>query len=166
MLVPPKDGDVKGSAGVGNVLGTAGAAASLDALLPRYRVKTRDGGWLAWMEGLACVDGCGDDFAGVTGEPIVGLEVDWRDGGGWFALFTADCPGGLARNCAGDGSPVVGVTCYYETQDPDMTGWLKAKYRVAPVGGGFFKWEYDDEDDFAGDGESPIDRFQLTLERT
>lgn len=131
---------------------------------PRYRIKTSEDGWLTWVEGLSCLDACGDDCAGIAGCPAIGFEVDWRGGAGWFALKTERNPGGLERNVLGDDSPIVGLTCYYDTANPDETGWLKAKYRVSLIGGSYLKWELDDEDDFAGDGKTPIDRVQLILE--
>ncbi|MEG0759689.1 MAG: hypothetical protein RR505_14850, partial [Raoultibacter sp.] len=133
---------------------------------PMYRLKTATHGWLDWMLGLECADGCGDTFAGVPGHAAIGFEVDWKGGGGWFILRTKDHPQGLDRNVSGDGSSIVGITLYYETQEPDSTGYYKAKYRVAPVGGDYYKWEFDDEDGYAGDGETAIDRLQLTLAKS
>lgn len=130
---------------------------------PRYRVKTKEHGWLPWMEGLKSLDGSLDDFAGASGVPAVGFDIDWNAGSGWFRLWTLDHPEGLDKGNTGDGSSICAIAIYYDTQNPDETGWLKAKYRVSAVGCDYFKWEYDDEDIYAGDGESPIDRVQLVL---
>ena len=133
-------------------------------LEPRYRVKTAEDGWLTWMQGLSCSDMCGDDYAGIIGHVICAIEIDWQDASGWFQLRTSKSPDGLEKNCSGDGSGVVGVTVYYETQSPGTTGWYRAKYRVSPKGNSYYKWEYDDEDEYAGDLTNPIDRIQITLE--
>lgn len=47
---------------------------------PRYRVKTKEHGWLPWMEGLKSLDGSLDDFAGASGVPAVGFDIDWNAG--------------------------------------------------------------------------------------
>ena len=65
-------------------------------------------------------------------------------------------------------SPVTAVRCYYETPEPDKTGWLCAKYRVAAVNQDYYDWQVDDDvsdtmDGYAGDFV-PIDRFELTIE--
>lgn len=140
-------------------------AGCTNPLNPRYRVKTAQHGWLPWMEGLASADGSPDDFAGVRGCESIGFDVDWNGGSGWFKLWTLMHPGGLGKNDKGDGSPICAIAVYYDTQNPDATGWLKAKYRVSAVGRDYFKWEYDDEDSYAGDGVSSIDRVQLILSK-
>ena len=134
--------------------------------MPRYRVYTYEDGWLDWMEGLSCSDGCGDDYAGVPGHVIRAVEVDPASlgAGGWFQVWKdgAALPKGDSGYST-DG-PVTGITCYYATPDPAATGYYEALYRVAPAGADWLKWEHDDGDDGAG-GAGPIDRFQLTLGR-
>ena len=56
---------------------------------------------------------------------------------------------------------------YYETPD-DIRPYRKAKYRVSPLGGGYWPWQYDREtngsqDGYAGVFGQQIDRFQLTI---
>ena len=60
---------------------------------------------------------------------------------------------------------IIGYTIYYSTDNPGATGYYKAKYRVAPSGKDYLKWEYDDEDGGAGDDMNGVDRLQLTLEK-
>lgn len=151
ILIPPYDND------------PAPAPPVRDVKLPLYRFCTREDGSLDWMLGLECADGCGDDYAGVIGHAAIAFEIDWQGGSGWFQVRTVNSPGGLDRNITGDGSPIVGITIYFNTADPDNTGYYRAKYRVAPVGGDYYKYEYDDEDGYAGDGKLPIDRMQFTL---
>lgn len=131
---------------------------------PRYRLMNKENGWLPWMEGLVSSDGSTDDFAGTKGCAAIGLEIDWNGGDGWFRLWTQNHPEGLEKNATGDSSPIVAVAVYYDTPHPEQTGWKRAKYRVSPLWSDYFKWEYDDEDTYAGDGETPIDRLQLVLD--
>ncbi len=151
VLVPPHEGN------------SSSTIATSELSLPRYQVETADDGWLSSVRGFVCENGCSDDFAGIRGKAIIGLKIDWGNGDGWFQLRTTDHPEGLPRNAEGDGSPVCGITVFYETPDPERTGYHKAKYRVSPIEEDYLKWEYDDEDDYAGDGSTPIDRLQLTL---
>ena len=132
--------------------------------VPHYRVYTYEDGWLDWMEGLSCSDGCGDDYAGVPGHVIRAIEVDPASlgDGGWYQVWkdgTALPKGDTGYSTDG---AVTGITCYYATPDPAATGYYEAVYRVAPAGAEWLKWEHDDDDDGAG-GAGPIDRFQLTL---
>lgn len=132
---------------------------------PKYRIMTKASGWLPWMKGLVSEDGSEDDYAGTRGQEAIGFDIKWSSGSGWFRLWTVNHPEGLAKNDSGDGSPITAVAIYFDTPSSEETGWYKAKYRVSPVNGDYYKWEYDDEDAYAGDGETPIDRLQLFLER-
>lgn len=144
----------------GDVSGAADKPAATP--MPRYRVRTAEDGWLPWMQGFASSDGSGEDFAGERGHAVVDFEWE-APAGSWFALTKAD-GAELPRNRHGDGSPLSGVTLYYVTPRPGATGFYKAKYRVAPIGKDYLKWEFDDEDGGAG-GAGAIDRLQLALEK-
>lgn len=139
---------------------------SINLPSPRYRVYTYEDGWLEWMNGFECADGCGDDYAGIQGHVIRAIDIDLSSigNGGWFQVWKNDRP--LAKNDTGanDVGHVTGITVYYETPEPAITGYYAAKYRVAPVGADWLKWELDDDDDGAG-GAGAIDRMQLTIER-
>lgn len=130
----------------------------------RYRVCSQAGGWLPEMVNHIDSAGSGDDYAG-DGSPITYLAIDmpgWyqvrTEANGWLDAVSRYNPSDLEIGCAGDGSPITGVRCYYETQNPGATGWLVVEYAVANVGGGFFanmRDTYDtggSGDDFAGDG--------------
>ena len=88
--------------------------------------------------------GSGDDYAG-DGSPILYLAIDMPGGTKCARSVKAGCRASITSNdindledgCAGDGSPITAVRCYYETQDPDATGWLGIEYSVANVGEGF-----------------------------
>ncbi len=130
----------------------------------RYRVRTEANGWLAEMVGLSDTGGSGDDYAG-DGSPILYLAMDFpgwyqvrTEGQGWLPKVSRYDVGDLEDGCAGDGTPITGVRCYYETQDPDATGWKVIEYAVANIGGGFLAPMRDlsdtggSGDDFAGNG--------------
>lgn len=138
----------------------------------QYAVKTKQDGWLSFVTDLS-------DCAGIPGHAAIYLAVNLH-GHGWYQVKTqrngwlepvSNCDiNDLENGCAGDGSPILAVRVYYETQNPDSTGYWRAKYRTANVGAGYFDWQYDDETDgnqdgYAGDGENAIDRVQITLAR-
>lgn len=134
--------------------------------VPWYRVYTAEDGWLDKMIGLKCSDGCGDDFAGVPGHLHRNAQFGDLGPKGWFQL-TMKCQGLLPRNQKNTDLTdyIIGYTIYYDTPEPGKTGYYKAKYRVARIGKGYLKWEYDDEDGGAGDDVNGVDRLQLTLEK-
>lgn len=141
----------------------------------RYRVRTANG-VLPEMVDHTDTGGSGDDYAG-DGSPILYLAIDMP---GWYQVRTQR-QGWLPRvnkydindledGCAGDGSPITAVRCYYETQDPDATGWLGIEYSVANVGEGFLAdmIDLDDTsgcgDDYAGNG-GMVSAFRARLVR-
>lgn len=144
--------------------GDLGAAPGVATKPPavRYRVKTAEDGWLPWMVGLKSQDGSGEDFAGEPGHAIIDFEWE-APAGSWFWL-THDGKFLLRNEHNESGYPLTGITLYYATPQPESTGYFKAKYRVAPIGKDYLKWEYDDEDDGAG-GAGVIDRLQLAIEQ-
>ena len=137
-----------------------------DIPIPEYRVYTEEDGWLEWMHGLSCSDGCGDDFAGIPGHLIRNVQIVKLGSNGWFKL-NMKCQGELGKNQQNTDPEdyVIGVTVYYDTPNQETTEYYKAKYRVAPSGRDYLKWEYDDEDGGAGDDVSGVDRLQLMLEK-
>lgn len=146
---------------------TGSQQSSYDGIkIPRYRVYTVEDGWLEWMEGLKCSDGCGDDFAGIAGHLHRNAQFQNLGPKGWFQL-TMKRQGLLPRNQENTDLTdyIIGYTIYYDTPEPGKTGYYKAKYRVAPKGKGYLKWEYDAEDGGAGDDVNGVDRLQLTLEK-
>ena len=118
------------------------------------------------MHGLSCSDGCGDDFAGIPGHLIRNVQIENLGPGGWFQL-NMKRQGELGKNQQNQEASdyVIGVTVYYVTPNPVVTGYYRAKYRVATLGNGYLKWEYDNEDGGAGDDANGVDRLQLTLEK-
>ncbi len=130
----------------------------------RYRVCSQAQGWLPEMVGHVDTSDSGDDYAG-DGTPILYLAISmpgWyqvrTQAGGWLSAVRGYNINDLEDGCAGDGSPIVGVRCYYETQNPSATGWLQIEYAVSNVGGSFFADMHDlvdtggSGDDYAGNG--------------
>lgn len=127
--------------------------------LPVVRYRVRSGGvWLPEMVNRTCTGGSGDTYAG-NGQPIEYLSMDFP---GWYQVCT-EKQGWLGKiykydindemnGMAGDGSPIKYVRCYYETPDPNATGWLRIRYAVANVGCDFFA-EMEDLTDLSGYGD-------------
>ena len=82
--------------------------------------------------------GSGDTFAGNGYDSIRWLAIDmpgWyqvcTEASGWLDPVYGYNKSDLMWGCAGDGSPITRpCACYYETQDPNKTGWLVAEYDV------------------------------------
>lgn len=138
-----------------------------------YYAYTLDG-WLPRMNGWHDTGGSADTYAG-NGNYIRYLAIDmpgWyqvhTQSNGWlppvYRCDTADFENG----CAGDGSPIMAVRCYYETPDPNATGWRGIEYAVANAGSGFLPNMIDlrdtggSGDDFAGNF-NPITAFRARL---
>ena len=142
----------------------------------RYRVRPVGQNWLPEMVNHYDPSGSGDDYAG-NGNPIGYIALDmpgWYQArsanSGWLPAVRGYNPDDLDNGCAGDGSPITGIRCYYETQDASSTGWLQVEYAVANVGGNFFASMYDlrdsggSGDDYAGNGGN-ISAFRAKLVR-
>lgn len=135
-----------------------------DIPMPRFRVYTKEDGWLDWMDGLRDSGGSADDFGGERGHAIRNAQVENLGPNGWFRLNTKHGElGKNEENAAGD--EVIGLTVYYDTPNPSATGYYKAAYQVSPIGKNYLKLEYDDEDGGAGNDRDAIDRIRLYLEK-
>ncbi len=137
-----------------------------------YQVCTGEDGWLEAVTDL-------NDYAGLPGHAAIFLAID-LGGHGWYRVYSQaggwlppvqgyDC-NDLQNGVAGDGSPILGIQVYYETPNPEATGYYRACYRAAVIGSEYYPCQYDTEtgesqDGYAGDLANPIDRFQLTLTR-
>ena len=139
-----------GSASSGSQSSKASAPKS-----PRYRIF-REGKWRPWKsEGKT---------AGVADADIYDIDIEGLGPNGWFQI-TLEGGDVLPQNKRNDGhkKKVIGVTVYYDTPDPDKTGYYEALYRVFTSAGEWLKWEHDDDDDGAGDDVHAVRRFQLKL---
>lgn len=135
-----------------------------------YAASTDPSGswWLPEMVDHTDTGGSGDTFAGNGYDSIRWLAIDmpgWyqvcTEASGWLDPVYGYDKGDLMWGCAGDGSPITAVRCYYETANPNRTGWLVAEYGVndlplmhdlTDTGG---SW-----DDYAGNG-SRVTTFSL-----
>lgn len=142
----------------------------------RYRVISQAGGLLPEMVNHTDTGGSGDGYAG-DGSPILCLGIDmpgWyqvrTQASGWLPAVRGYDMTDLDNGCAGDGSPITEVRCYYETPDPDATGWLAIEYAVANVGEDFLADMRDTTDtggsgdDYAGNG-GDISAFRARIAR-
>ena len=90
-------------------------------------------------------------------------------GKGWLPYVTG-CNWSDANNgYAGyPGAVIDAVEVYYDTPADIVAkyGYQKAQYRVAPIGGGYYPWQFDNEvgngqDGYAGCFGIALDKFQL-----
>lgn len=123
----------------------------------KYRVYSERQGWLSEMHNRYDTGGSGDNYGG-DGSPILYLAMDFpgwyrvcTERQGWLDPVTQYNVDDLENGCAGDGSPITMVECYYETPDPDATGYVRIRYAVANVGCGFFAEMEDTIPDEYGD---------------
>ncbi len=150
----------------------SGTSDDCDAPEAVYRVRT-DGRWLPEVRDLS-------DYAGLSGRAITDVAIRFTEGkvkyrvhvkgGGWLPYVTGCDIADSENGYAGDQKPIDAIEIYYYTPSNVVKscGWLKAKYRVAPVGGGYYSWQYDDEksngqDGYAGLFGRAMDKLQITL---
>lgn len=142
----------------------------------RYRVSVDPKGksWYAEMKNHTDTGGSGDTFAGDLKSPIRWLAINMpgsyqvKTANGWLPKVYKYNIGDLNNGCAGDGTPITAIRCYYETPDPKKTGyfaieyqaytgvWLPAMRDLTDTGGS--------RDDFAGNGKQ-ITGFRARLVR-
>ena len=137
-----------------------------------YRVRT-GGKWLKEVNGLS-------SYAGEAGKSITDVaikvsagNVKYRvhiKGGGWLPYVTGYDISDDENGYAGDNKVIDAVEIYYETPQSyaRSKGYLRAKYRVAPLNKSYYDWQYDNEKDskqdgYAGEFGVSIDRLQIGL---
>lgn len=139
---------------------------------PRYRVFTKESGWLSWMEGLKDTGGSSDDYAGVEGCWIYDIQFENLGSNGWYTIERAD--GSCSKNSSGNTeSPVTGIIVYYDTDTSKTNGeYYVARYQAHWQGNcpGWGAWETDDIDTGNGAGagkdcNSPLDMIRIKIER-
>ena len=141
----------------------------------KYRVRA-NGKWWGEITDLT-------DYAGVVGYPITDVaikvskgSVKYRvhvKGGSWLGWITGYNVNNSATGYAGIGKPIDAIEVYYFTPSDvknSLGYYLKAKYRVSPVKGSYYDWQYDNEtsngqDGYAGAFGKTIDRLQITLSK-
>ena len=155
------------------VSGGGSSAASGDpGIVFTYGVMLTDGTILPFVNNLS-------DFAGLPGRTIAGIAIKVNKGTvkyrvhvkgkGWLPYVTG-CNWSDANNgYAGyPGAVIDAVEVYYDTPADIVAkyGYQKAQYRVAPIGGGYYPWQFDNEvgngqDGYAGCFGIAFDKFQL-----
>lgn len=139
-----------------------------------YRVRV-GGKWQKEVDNLT-------SFAGIKGKPITDIAIKVTKGrvkyqvhikgGDWLPWVTGYNVKDDENGYAGDAKPIDAIRVYYYTpaEISDNIGLLRAKYRVSPVNGNYYGWQYDDEtsgnqDGYAGDFGKTIDRLQIILSK-
>lgn len=142
--------------------------ASVDAKAT-YRVRTKKHGWLGAVTDLA-------DYAGWQDSPITDVaikashgSVKYRvhvKGGKWLPYVTGYDIKDHANGYAGNGKPIDAIEVIFTRPSGNTE---RAQYRVAPVGGGYYPWQYNAEtgkgqDGYAGAFGKQIGKLQITIE--
>lgn len=137
----------------------------------KYRVRTKEDGWLPEVINLA-------DYAGIPGHAITDISIGvdrgslWYQvhvkGGGWLPTVSGYNINDYNNGYAGNGQVIDAVRVYYNTPADYAAqyGYQKAQYRVSPLNGNYWPWQYDNEtgagqDGYAGAFGQAMDRFQL-----
>ena len=140
-----------------------------------YRVRTKKHGWLPEVKNL-------EDYAGIENEPITDVaikvskgSIKYRvhvKGGNWLGWITDYNINNSATGYAGNGKIIDLIEVYYYTPSDVVksTGYLRAKYRVSPLNGNYYDYQFDNEttngqDGYAGDNGKAIDRLQIKLSK-
>lgn len=147
---------------------STGGAAIVDF---KYRVRTREDGWLAEVVNLG-------DYAGIPGHAITDIAIGCNKGslwyqthelnGGWLPVVTGYNIGDANNGYAGNGHNLDAVRVYYNTPADIINayGYLQAQYRVSAMNMPYFEWQLDNDvtynmDGYAGAFGRAFDRFQL-----
>ena len=119
---------------------------------PQYRAF-REGKWRGWKR-----DG---RTAGLSTVPLYGFECKGLGPKGWYRLTVEGKR--LAKNkpCSDPKKRITRVEVYYDTPEPESTGYYEAVYRAC-TDKGWTAWERDVNGGGVGDG-TPIRRVQLKL---
>ena len=146
-------------------------ASSTPTIYFKYRVCTKEDGWLPEVINLA-------DYAGIPGHAITDISIGvdrgslWYQvhvkGGVWLPTVSGYNINDYNNGYAGNGQVIDAVRVYYNTPADYAAqyGYQKAQYRVSPLNGNYWPWQYDNEtgagkDGYAGAFGQAIDRFQL-----
>lgn len=122
---------------------------------PEYRIF-RNGKWQKWRTNW--------ENAGVAGTAIYDIDFRYLGPNGWFQI-TLEGGKVLPRNAHNDkhAKRIVGITVYYDTPNPNETGYYEAQYQVKTTSGAWLKVEHDDKDGGAGDDRNAVCRFRMKI---
>lgn len=113
------------------------------------------------------------DYAGIRGKAITDVaimcnvgKVEYRVhvlGGKWLPYVSGFNWADPVNGYAGNGKPIDAIEVIYIAPDGSSQ---KAQYRVSPVNGNYYDWQYNNEtgggqDGYAGSFRKKVDRFQL-----
>lgn len=134
------------------------------------RARTQEHGWLPEVKNL-------EDFAGYEDSPITDIAIKVSDGSvkyrvhvigaGWLPYVTGYNINDHVNGYAGNGKPIDAIEIYFYT--PGSYVSKRAKYRVAPCGGSYYPYQYDNEtgngqDGYTGVFDVKIGKVQLCIE--
>lgn len=165
-----------GSSTTSSTTSKPSSSGSTKATIPdvTYCVRT-NGRWLPSVKNLT-------DYAGISGSAITDVaikvssgSVKYRvhvKGSGWLPYVTGYDASDHNNGYAGNGKAIDAVEVYYSTPSSvknSLGRYLRAKYRVSPVGGGYYSYQYDNEtsngqDGYAGSFGKSIDKLQIVIE--
>lgn len=138
----------------------------------KYKVKA-GGKWYPEVKNL-------NDYADVKGKAITDIAIGVDKGsvkyqvhvkdGAWLDNVTGYNINDAKNGYAGNGKTIDAVRVYYNTPSDyaKKYGYQKAQYRVSPINGNYYDWQYDNEvnkakglDGYSGCFGKEIDRFQI-----
>lgn len=136
-----------------------------------YKVCTQKHGWLPEVTNL-------NDYAGWEESTVINIALKVSDGAvkyrvhitgaGWLPYVTGYDTKDSVNGYAGNNKPIDAIEIYFSTPN-SIRPYKKAKYRVAPVSGNYFSWQYDNEttggqDGYAGAFGKNIGKVQIAIE--
>jgi len=154
--------------------GSSNAPTTTPTTTPDIIYRVRAGGrWYAEVRNDS-------DYAGVVGQPITDVAIKVTKGtvkykvhvkgGSWLDWVTGYDINNGDTGYAGDAKPIDAVQIYYYTPTDvsSSVGYYRARYRVSPLGRGYFDYQYDTETDnsqdgYAGNYGTLLDRLQISL---
>lgn len=136
-----------------------------------YRVRGKKGTWYPEVKNL-------EKYAGAVGDAITDVAIKVSQGkvkyrvhvkdGEWLPYVTGYNINDSKNGYAGAKKPIDAIEVYCYTPD-NIRPYKKAKYRVSPLKGNYWLWQYDNEKDDSQDGYAgkfgqQIDRLQIVIE--
>lgn len=136
-----------------------------------YRVRTQAHGWLSEVKNLTDYAGWKEIAVTDIAVKVSSGSVKYRvhvKGGSWLPYVTGYNTGDSKNGYAGNGKPIDAIEIYYYTPE-GIKPAKKAKYRIAPVNGSYYSWQYDNEktngqDGYAGMFGKSIGKVQVVIE--
>jgi len=138
-----------------------------------YRIRT-GGKWSAEVKNLTTAGKSGSAITDIAIKVSKG-KIKYRvhvKGGSWLPYVTDYNIKDDIKGYAGNGKPIDAIEIYYTTPSDvvEGLGYLSAKYRVSPLKGSFYSFQYDNDkstimDGYAGTFGKTIDRVQIIISK-